>query len=233
MIYIVHGENLSKSRGIILNHQKKLTVRYKQEFSILDITPGDLIGKIKSIDIFGEPQFFVINISGSGKTNLEDYLEVLSQTPSHTTVVLLSDKKLPNSNIFIKKAGSLKAKVLENETTVTGTPFDFVDAVLRKDRKNTYRFMHRELSGDKDPIELFALLTYGLRTLAQIKFSSPSSKSLKPFVISKNKSVSQKYSEDNLKEIFTEFYKLDMKSKTGEINPELMLTLAVEKMINS
>ena len=33
--------------------------------------------------------------------------------------------------------------------------------------------------------------------------------------------------------MFKEFYNLDLKSKIGEINPEVMLTLAVEKVLNS
>ena len=232
MIYIVHGENLSKSRALILNQQKKLMVRYKQEFSIQDTTPTDLTSKIRSIDIFGEPQFFVVNISGAGRTNLEEYINVIAQTPSHTTLVILSEKKLTASNIFIKNAGLMKAQVLENKNLDTGTTFDFVDAVMRKDRINSYKLMHRELDKDKDPFELFALLMYGLRSLAQVKFESPSASVMSPYVRSKQKNLVGKYTEDGVKDMFKEFYRLDLKSKVGEVNPEVMLTLAVEKVLN-
>ncbi|EKD95151.1 MAG: hypothetical protein ACD_25C00050G0002 [uncultured bacterium] len=233
MIYIVHGENLSKSRALILNQQKKLMVRYKQEFSIEDTTPSDLTSKIRSTDIFGEPQFFVVNISGAGRTNLEEYISVINQTPAYTTLVILSEKKLTASNIFIKNAAAMKAQVLENETTVQGTSFDFVDAVMRKDRINSYKLMHRELNRDKDPFELFALLMYGLRSMAQVKFESPSSSGMNPYVRSKQKTLVGKYTEEGVKNMFKAFYELDLKTKTGEINPEVMLTLAVEKVLNS
>ncbi|KKS06950.1 hypothetical protein A3K01_03435 [candidate division WWE3 bacterium RIFOXYD1_FULL_43_17] len=233
MIYIVHGENLSKSRALILNQQKKLMVRYKQEFSIEDTTPTDLTNKIRSIDIFGEPQFFVVNISGAGRANLEEYINVITQTPPLTTLVILSEKKLTASNIFIKNAAALKAQILENESVVEGTSFDFVDAVMRKDRVNSYKLMHRELDKDKDPFELFALLMYGLRSLAQVKFESPSASGMNPYVRSKQKNLTGKYSGEGVKELFKAFYEMDLKAKVGEINPEVMLTLAVEKVLNS
>jgi len=127
----------------------------------------------------------------------------------------------------------MKAQILENESLVTGTSFDFVDAVMRKDRINSYKLMHRELDRDKDPFELFALLMYGLRSLAQIKLESPSSSGMNPYVRSKQKNLIGKYTEDGVKDMFKEFYELDLKTKVGEINPEVMLTLAVEKVLNS
>ena len=123
--------------------------------------------------------------------------------------------------------------LLENESLVTGTSFDFVDAVMRKDRINSYKLTHRELDRDKDPFELFALLMYGLRSLAQIKLESPSSSGMNPYVRSKQKNLIGKYTEDGVKDMFKEFYELDLKTKVGEINPEVMLTLAVEKVLNS
>ena len=127
----------------------------------------------------------------------------------------------------------MKAQVLENKNLDTGTTFDFVDAVMRKDRINSYKLMHRELDKDKDPFELFALLMYGLRSLAQVKFESPSASVMSPYVRSKQKNLVGKYTEDGVKDMFKEFYRLDLKSKVGEVNPEVMLTLAVEKVLNS
>ncbi len=233
MIYIVHGENLSKSRALILNQQKKLMVRYRQEFHIQDTSPEDLVARIRSLDIFGEPQFFVVNVSGTGRSNLEDYVNALNQTPAHVTLVILSEKKLSPTNIFIKNARALKAQILENEAPLQGTSFDFVDAVMRKDRAPAYKLMRRELDKDKDPFELFSLLLYGIRSLAQVKFHSPSCSGMKPFVISKQKSLCNRFSEDSIKKVFRDFCDLDCKAKTGEIHPEVMLTLAVEKVLNS
>ncbi len=69
--------------------------------------------------------------------------------------------------------------------------------------------------------------------LAQVKFESPSSSGMSPYVRSKQKNFLEKYTEDGVKDMFKEFYNLDLKSKIGEINPEVMLTLAVEKVLNS
>ncbi|GIW69258.1 MAG: hypothetical protein KatS3mg101_0005 [Patescibacteria group bacterium] len=233
MIYIVHGENLSKSRALILNQQKKLMVRYRQEFNIQDTSPEDLVEKIRSLDIFGEPQFFVMNVSGTGRSNLENYINALTQTPSHVTIVILSEKKLPPTNIFLKNARALKAQVLENAPLPQGTSFDFVDAVMRKDRLSAYKFMKRELDKDKDPSELFSLLLYGLRSLAQVKFCSPSCSSMNSYVLSKQKGLCSRFDEKSIKNLFSFFCDLDFKAKTGEVHPEVMLTLAVEKVLNS
>lgn len=233
MLYIVHGENLTKSRALILNQQKKLGIQYKEEFGILDFSPEELLMKIRSLDIFGNQQFFIINISGTGRSNMESYINVLTQTPQQLTIIILSDTKLSTTNAFIKNAPVLKAKTLEHSPERKENVFNFVDAVLGKDRKTSYKLMHEELENDKSPIELFSLLTYGIRSLAYAKFENSLFKKQLPFIQSKHKQFANNYSEKSVLDLYEYFYNLDRQAKIGEMDQEIALTLAVEKMLNS
>lgn len=233
MLYIVHGDNLTKSRALILNQQKKLGIQYKEEFDILDFSPEELLMKIRSLDIFGNQQFFIINISGTSRSNMESYINVLTQAPEQLTVIILSDTKLSPTNAFIKNAAMLKAKTLEHSPERKESVFNFVDAVLRKDRKTSYKLLHEELENDKSPIELFSLLTYGIRSLASAKFENNLFKKQMPFVQSKHKQFANSHSEKSVLDLYEYFYNLDRQAKIGEMDQEIALTLAVEKMLNS
>lgn len=233
MLYIVHGDNLTKSRALILNQQKKLGIQYKEEFGILDFSPEELLMKIRSLDIFGNQQFFIINISGTGRSNMESYINVLTQAPEQLTVIILSDTKLSPTNAFIKNATMLKAKTLEHSPERKENVFNFVDAVLRKDRKTSYKLLHEELENDRSPIELFSLLTYGIRSLASAKFENNLFKKQMPFIQSKHKQFANSYSEKSVLDLYEYFYNLDRQAKIGEMDQEIALTLAIEKMLNS
>ncbi len=233
MIYIVHGDDVSKSRALILNQQKKLYASNKTEINLSDISPEDLLTTIKRVDIFGAHDFIVINASGISPSLAETSLEILAQTSTETSLIIYSEKTLTQNNILIKNATKIGAKIIHNELKVEGSVFNLVDAVVSKNRKQTYQIMERELNKGADPFELFGVLLYGLRSLANTLLNTSSFKKMKPYMQSKYLGLSKKYTLDKVKNLFFQFYALDKKAKTGDIDPDMMLTLAIENMLNS
>jgi len=90
MIYIVHGDDISKSRILIQNQQKKLNIEARIEIDITDITPDAVYEKSCSNDLFGNLPFIVLDITSAGRMNMDKYIEILEKAPIATTIIVLS-----------------------------------------------------------------------------------------------------------------------------------------------
>lgn len=230
MIYIVHGEDIAKSRALILNQQKKLGADSRVELDITDTTPEHLLHILNTSDIFGNFPYVVLDVSDAGRTNLEKHLEKLLNAPKEANIIILSNKSLSSANIFIKHAKKLGAKVVVNEKIVEGKVFDFVDALFEKQRQRTYIELEKVLLNE-GPFEIFNRILYGLRNLGAIKFQSAATTKMNPYVKMKTQKLVQLYSEEQITKLFSEMQKIDKAVKTGEIDEHTMLTLAVEKVL--
>ena len=114
MIYIVHGEDASKSRQLILNQLSKLNAASKTDLSIADASPQKLAESLSGITIFGDTPFVVFDISGVGRKNVDDYVDVIKKVQTEFTLIIYSTKKLTKSNAFIKAFSESEAKVVTN-----------------------------------------------------------------------------------------------------------------------
>jgi DNA polymerase III delta subunit len=238
MIYIVHGEDTSKSRGLIVNHHKKLqtdlaTGVNRVNLDIKNTTPEQLYEQCISGSLFGESPLVVFDISDAKKGDLEAYVEKLSKIPDSTTLIIYSAKALTKTNAFIAAANKLKAKVIENSVYADANIFKFTDALYAKNRTQTYAELHKLNTQDYDPFYIASMILYGLRNLAKVAWQAPSVSKLKPFQLSKYHSTLRQYSAGILKDLYSYLYSLEKKSKTGQITPEMAVTLAIEKVLNS
>ena len=232
MIYIVHGEDISKSRIMIQNQQNKCGCT-RQEMSISNITPEGLYEICCSNDLFGTPPFVVLDISSAGRINLEPYIEKIEKIPEQTTLIILSNKQLTKTNAFIKNAGRLKAKLNLNELKPQSNIFKFVDAVFYKQRENAYLELSKLINDSVSSFEIIPMMFYGLRNVSTSKFNSPSYNKSSGFIKNKAHSQSLLFSDQQLINIYEEFRKLDMKSKIGEIDEDVLVPMAVEIVLNS
>lgn len=233
MVYIVHGEDLSKSRILIQNQQKKIDSQSRIEIEISNITPEELYEKGCSNDLFGNPPFIVLDITSAGRTNIEPYIEKIMKLPETTTLIILSGKSLPKTNAFIKNSQKLRAKLNLNEAVPQSNIFNLVDAVFSRQREKSYIEFSKLLKDQVSPIEAFSMLFYGLRNVTSAKLDAPSSKKMHPFVKNKSQSQSRLFTQEQLVKIFEEFRKIDKKSKLSEIDEDLLIPIAIETVLNS
>lgn len=231
MIYIVHGDDVSKSRILIKNQQKKLDSDSRIELSITDTTPEQLTEKAHSNDLFGNPPFIVLDVTSMGRMNVDKFIEKIKLIPSETTLIILSDKNLPKTNAFIKSAAVLGAKENASELSPQSNIFRFIDALFYKQRSKTYNELSKLLEDQISPFEIFPMILYGLRSIAAAKFNSPSFVKKSSFVKAKARGQSKLYSKEDILRIFDELQKIDRGTKLGEYDPEMALNLAAEKIL--
>ena len=233
MIYIVHGDDLVKSRILIQNQQKKVGAESRIEIEIGDITPDQLFEKSHSNDLFGNPPFIVLDVSNTGRSDMEPFIAKLQNVPEQTTIIILSSKTLSKANAFIKNSAVLKAKLNLNEAVPQSNIFNLVGAVFNKQREKAYGELSKLLKDGVSPFEIFSMLFYGLRTVSSAKFESPSFKKLHDFVKRKSQSQSKLFTEKQITDIFEKFRNIDKASKLSEIDEELLIPMAIETVLNS
>lgn len=233
MIYIIHGENLSSLRNFILSLRKKLKAKSRVEVSISDFTPVQLSEVCGSFDMFGNAPFVVLDISKMGRMKVDGYIEVAEKIPEEATLVVLSLRELGSANTFIKNSVRLRAKVMKFAESPKANVFKFVDAVYSRKRKASYKELRNLLLSGADVFYVFSMLLYGLRTVSYSKFSSPSLERFHPFVKKKLVDQSSNFSEWGIKEIYRGFYQLDKDVKGGQVQQEMLLLLAIEKVFSS
>jgi len=231
MIFILHGENITRSRNAVLGLQQKLGFDARMEFAVVDIGPQQLLDKCLSFDIFGKPPFIVLDISQAGRMNLKEYAEILESVPAETVLVVLSGRKLPKNNVFIKNASGWRAKEVFSAVQPASNVFNFVDAVFFGKRDVAYKELNKLILEGEDAFKLFAMLLYGLRNVAFYIFDSPNLRSMAPFVKNKAKRQARKFSEDSVKALYAKFYELDRGVKFGEVQPEMLVPLAMEAVL--
>jgi DNA polymerase III delta subunit len=233
MIYIVHGDDFTKSRNLVLNQQKKLGVESRVELDISDLTPEDLFSHVHSSGLFGENQYLVLNISKSGRTNLEPFLEKLKKIPQNIILIILSDKILTNNNIFIKNAIKLDAKIIFNQKALLSNTFRFIDALFYKQRDRAYQELSKLSKDQTDSFEIFSMILWGLRNIAQAKFENHKFFSGRDFIKNKVYAQTKLFTPESIKRLYKALSDMDRDSKTGGVDPDLLIPLAVEKVLNS
>lgn len=233
MIYIVHGNDIVKSRFQITNHQNKINTENKIELDIQNIKPADLHQTIFSNDLFGNAPFIILNITKAGRMNVKPFTEIIINTPEKTNLVILAEKELPKSNSFLKIAKKRKIKTLVNKMTPEGNVFKFMDAVLYKRRTGAYQEYSRLVEEDISPFEMFSKIIFGLNAILGVVFESCSIDKMHPFVKTKAIKQSKNYSKNSLKDLYQNLYDLDKQVKTGIIDIDNLIPLTIEKVLNS
>lgn len=239
MIVIIHGENLTKSRDIITQLKTKLDLKtsdenlnyQKKEMDINDITPNMLRETIVSYDLFSDPPFVILDISNAGRKNMDEYIKVLLKTPKEVTLVIYSKKLLSKSNVFIKNASAMNAKVLENIQEPSSNIFAFVDAVWNKNRKKSYEEYKNLLIDREEPFYIITMLFFGLRNITYAKFESKELTQHAPFVVQKATKQAKEFSKEKLLDLYQTAYHMDKSLKTGKINIEHAIPLLIEKVL--
>lgn len=229
MIFILHGDNIYRSRNALLGLQAKMQLP-KQEVAITDTSPARLLDMCVSFDIFGNPPFVVLDISALGRATPDPYIDVLAKIPQKAVLAIFSSKELGKSSAFLKRAISLKAKVFLSNTPPASNIFNLVDSVFSGNRKKAYKELVC-LVEDEDVFRIFSMLLYGLRNIAYAKFNSMEFYKMVPFVKKKCLSQATKFSESDILDLFKEFYKIDKGVKIGEISVDMFVPLAMEKVL--
>ena len=232
MIYIVHGDDYSKSRKLIINQQKKLTSNVKIEKDLADMSPKDLYEAACSFDLFGNPSLLVVNIPSGKVAGFDDYLRVLKKIPKETTVILLSEDKLAKSNRFLKSAKELKAKVAFNQKPSMSNIFKFLDHLFFQNRRGAYQELENLMEEETEPFFILSMILYGIRNITHAKYLTEEFLKKSDYIKSKMLKQAENYSKDDLKNMFEMAYQTDKNIKTGRVQKDVALTHTIEKILS-
>jgi DNA polymerase III delta subunit len=232
MIFLVHGDNAALSRKLIINQFNNKAFKAKKELNISEVTIPVLTEILLAQDLFGEAQFTILEVTGAKQPALEGVLPLLDKIPVQNILIIYSSKSLPKTNVLIKNATEKGIKIIENSLVPEGNIFKFIDLLINQNRNGAYKELDKLLKEGNDPFYLFSMIVYGMRNLTHATFKTEKFLQMKPYQQENLSNRTKKTTADNIKKLYKYIYDLDKKTKTGELQPEMMLTLSIEKMLN-
>jgi DNA polymerase III delta subunit len=224
MLYLLHGADISKSRDIILNTQKKYKIQNKMELDCSQTSASDLQSALGTSDLFGGTPFLVLNISKLNKELALEYIEVIEKAPNSSVLIMFAEKNLPKTNEMIKNADRLGIKILESASSKDSNIFRFVDGLLNKNRLQTYTELKKLSDDDIDYFYIAAMLQYGIRGILKEKS--------KPGSSPRQAQLAKTFNKTQIVELYEFLYQTDKRVKLGEVSPQTALVLLIEKVLN-
>lgn len=233
MIYLLHGENIVAIRNFLIKLSEDNKVKVRHDIRIEETEPSELLNYISSFDMFSNSTLIAFDVSKMARMNVDSYISEIKKVPNEITFVIYSSKELTKSNAFMKSALELKARVMPFKKVGLSNIFKFCDAVFARDRNQAYKELRNLLMDGEDSIYMLVMLTSSLRNLAYAKFNSREYEKLMPFIKSKVKSQSQKFTEQEIKDLYEKFYTLDVAMKSGLVSHDQVPVLALESVFKS
>ncbi|MCX6737855.1 MAG: DNA polymerase III subunit delta [Candidatus Parcubacteria bacterium] len=144
----------------------------------------------------------------------------------------------------IKKLIAYKAdkKVIEKKDieslinpNIQAVVFKTIDAIASGDKKTALDLLYKHLENGDSPLYLFSMIIFQFRNLLVVKELDDKSPDVKmkllkpmhPFVARKSSWLANRFSIEQLKNIYLKIFKLDLAIKTGKIKPEMALELLI------
>jgi DNA polymerase III subunit delta len=112
--------------------------------------------------------------------------------------------------------------------------FKTVEAIAEKDKEKALFLFYDHLEKGDNPLYLLSMIVYQFRNLIAVKdliergysYDKIKTKSgLHPFVFGKTYNQVKKFSFDELKKIYNDLFVVDLKTKTGQVDPVLAIHL--------
>lgn len=233
MIYLVHGDDIAKSRALIANQQKKVGVEKRLEIQLEETEVELILEKSRSADLFGNFPFIVVDCTKASKAQIQQFADTLEKINAECTLIIYCNKELTKTNPILQKVATMNVKTALSVKPIEANIFKMVDTLYSKNRQGTYKELENLYKEDNDPLYILSMLVYGARNLAYLSFDSPSAAKMSPYIKSKANEQLKKFSQTEIKDIYAALYDLDKKAKSGALDSDLALTLAVEKVLNS
>jgi DNA polymerase III subunit delta len=112
--------------------------------------------------------------------------------------------------------------------------FETIDAVSAKNKKRALALLHHHLEKGDSPFYIFSMIKYQFSNLLTVKDLIERRKGfaglkMHPFVLKKSCQLSQGFNLEQLKKIYKKIFQLDLKIKTGKIEPVLAIDILISE----
>lgn len=127
---------------------------------------------------------------------------------------------------------------------ISANVFNLIDAMGQKNRQRSIGELHKLLDSGENELYIFTMIIYQFRNLLIIKDVLERSKEknsnlnlakesgLHPFVMQKTVNQARNFSFKELKMIYQRLLDFDLKMKTGQVEPHLVLDIFVSELCN-
>lgn len=114
--------------------------------------------------------------------------------------------------------------------------FKTIDAIAQRDKKEALDFLKKHIEAGDSPLYLLSMFAYQFKNLLIIKelmekgntYALLAAKSrLHPFVVKKTYYLCNKFSLEELKNIYKKIFQMDLDIKTGKVDSEMALDLFI------
>jgi DNA polymerase-3 subunit delta len=144
-------------------------------------------------------------------------------------------KKLAN----FKSEGIIEGKDVESlvNAKINSNIFNAIEAISCGDKKTALKLLHEQLEKGEDPHYIFSMYIYQFRNMLKVgeyfwqgnyNYNEIAKLAkLHPFVVKKTMAQLKNFNLEKMKEVYKKMEEMDIKIKTGKINP----VLALDKLV--
>lgn len=113
--------------------------------------------------------------------------------------------------------------------TASANVFELIDAISERSSAKAYRALQTLLTAREESLKILALVARSLRIMAIIKAGRkpPPAWKIHPYVLQKTSNYVRNFSEEDLKNLYRRFAKVDYLTKTGTMEGETALALFI------
>ena len=221
MITIIHGDDVVSSRNYLLELKKES--ENPIQFSKDGLSYLDILQTLKGRQLFEEQKNIFIENLLSNKKNVsesEKILDLIGKNSKEFNVYFWEGTEQTQASLKLFSDAKIKLfKIPQNL-------FNFLDNIKPNSKENVINF-HKALE-TTEANAIFYMMIRQFRLLIALTENSDSideTKRLAPWQKDKLKRQAIFFSIDKLKKIYNELFKIDLKTKTGEITD---LTRAID-----
>jgi DNA polymerase-3 subunit delta len=218
-VFVFREEELLKSKIKIIEKKKEKGKVMLQEFSVL--SKEKLFNWTKNIFIKNGTEIDNDAVSHITKIGGDNLWRIKSES-----------EKL---SLYKKKITKKDAEFLV-KTDISANIFNTIDAIGEKNKEKALSLIYDHLEKEDHPLYIFSMIVFQFRNLITVKdlkernveYNEAKKRSgLHPFVFQKSYKQSEKFTFQELKDLYKKLFKLDLKSKTGQIEPTTALHLFI------
>lgn len=192
----------------------------RKYFEIEDENISEILAELSSENLFGDKNIYIVDVTENEISTIQEFLKKI---PPVCDLIIVYRDTLEKSSKILKSVPS-DISQLEFKKTKSGNVFAFVDSLVAQDITKTYL----ELSKlDENEVLIFNNIVSAARSLLSIKKDLNIKNKIIPFKVGFYKKNSEKYTLEELEEIYNNLHTNDLKFKKGEINGEMLLLHSV------
>lgn len=230
MLFLLSGSNENSIKKTEREILKRFPANERLSVATKDISASKLLDLTNTFDLLQQAPVITLNFEKS--TDPTPFYEVLGKVNPQTHVIFIFPFDLNQNHVFVKNPENLKFISGNLSTKQLSDVFKFVDHLYSGNRDAAYKELALLFKEGADRYYLLSMCLYSLRNIFNVLFDSPELTSMKDFPRRKATQHSKAFIPDNVLLLFSYFYDIDKKCKTGLLDIDTGICLVCEKILS-